>query len=378
MPTSPLSDAACREALEALDRHRGNKSLAASELGLSRSTFRGRLDVANMRGLHLSEGIRTAASNAQLSYGEAKGGWIHNYDDEGKKVGTTRWSAPEADTESLIERLQGAFTDIPAAPAIIRPDTVRKRSVAFLPHSDWHLGSVASADHVGKDYNRKIAVERLKDGFSECHEAIPASETAIILNNGDMTHANDDRDVTFKSQHKLKVEGTHHDNLVLAVQSTAWMIDAALQKHGEVVYRANPGNHDPNTPSVLSIALTERYRNEPRVKICGDQRESWVWQRGKLFLCSHHGHGMKPQQYCLNIPARFPEMFGLSRHWFFITGHLHSFIDQTYGGIRHWQLPAVCAIDSHADGRGYADTGAMMAARFDTMDGLKNMHHVSL
>ena len=377
MPTPPLSDELAREALQALSEH-GNKTAAAHALGINRHTYRSRLLVAEARGLHLSDGIRGAMQNAKITPGEAQGGWIVNVDPETGSRVSTRWKMPEQNAETLMETIREAFSDIPASPFIAKPQVVKKRSVAFLPHSDWHLGSVVSADHVGKAYNQKIAVERLKDGFSECMGAIPPSEVAIILNNGDLTHTNSDRDETDRSKHKLKVEGTHHDNIRLALHSTIWMIDYALETHGEVIYTARPGNHDGMTPTFLTPALEQRYRNEPRVKIETDQRETWVWQKDRLFLSAHHGHGLKPAQFCANLPARFKREFGVSDYWYFFTGHLHNREEKTYGGITHRQLPAVCSVESYADGMGFADTSGMCAMRFDTFEGIKNEYLVNL
>lgn len=377
MGSNILSDELCREALAAVAEHDGNISAAARALDMSRDTLRGRIAVSNRRGLNLSEGIRGAMANARITPGEAQGGWIVNVDPETGSRVSTRWKMPEQDTATMLETIKDAFSDIPAAPFIAKPQVIKERSVAFLPHADWHLGSVVSEDHVGKAYNRDIAVERLKDGFSQCMGAIPPSEVAIILNNGDLTHTNSDRDETDRSKHKLKVEGTHHDNIRLAIHSTIWMIDYALQTHGQVIYTARPGNHDGMTPTFLTPALEQRYRDDPRVKIETAQRETWVWQKDRLFLSAHHGHGLKPAQFCANLPTRFPRQFGVSDHWYFFTGHLHSRVENTYGGINHRQLPAVCGIEGHGDGMGYTDTSGMCAIRFDTFDGLKSEYLVN-
>ena len=377
MAARPLSDESAIEALDLVQEH-GTLSAAARAIGMSRETLQSRYNVAVRRGLNLSPGVRETIRRANLNPTEARGGWKHIYDDEGKKIEAVRWAAGEVSAEDMLDKIREAFDDVPTAPYIAKPEVVRERSVAFLPHADWHLGSVVTSDHVGRDYNRKIAVERLKDGFSQCMGAIPASEVAIILNAGDLTHTNSDRDETDRSKHKLKVEGTHHDNIRLAIESTIWMIDRARETHGEVIYTARPGNHDGLTPTFLTPALEQRYRDDPRVTIETDQRETWIWQRDRLFLSAHHGHGLKVEKFCANIPARFPRQFGVSDHWYFFTGHLHHRTENTYGGITHRQLPPVCSIDAHGDGMGYADRPGMSAMRFDTVEGLRSEYIVNL
>jgi hypothetical protein len=373
MPTPPLSDELAREALQALSEH-DTQSAAALALGLNRDTFRSRVKTAQTRGLHLSEGVRGAVHNAKLSYGEAKGGWTHNYDPEtGNKIGTVRWAAPDTETTgSYLTKMRDAFSDIIAAPPIIQSEHSKAGKIGFFPHSDVHIGVDVDADRAGRDYTPEIAVERLKDGFSQLHASIPPCETAIILNNGDLTHANDDRDVTVKSQHRLKVKGSHRSNLRLAVMATVWQIDMALQRSERVIYRPNRGNHDPNTPDTLSIALQLRYANEPRVTIDTSEREVWVYQRGLVFLSAWHGDKRKPEAVCSELPGLFPEQFGKSRFWYGFTGHYHGPRSGVHGSINWWQLPSVCSPDQHSADANYSDDAAMRAMMFCERSGLKH------
>ncbi|MBW3099278.1 hypothetical protein [Pseudohoeflea coraliihabitans] len=381
MRAGGLTDAEALERYRAYVQNDRSYRHAAIALGLGKNgdkTVKRGVEVAQRRGLHLSDGVRATLERSGVSPTEARGGWIHNYDEDGKKRGTTWWKAPDLATEDQLERIRAAFSDIPPAPAIIKPDHVQESSVAFFPHSDWHLGSVVSAERAGRDYNPKIAVEILRDGFAQCHAAIESSKTAIILNNGDLLHANDDTDATPGHKHRLKVEGTHEDNLLIAVHSTIWMIDTALERHERVIYVANPGNHDPSVPGPLRIALGMRYRDEPRVTIEQRQRHMWTWQEGRLFLSADHGDTRKPKDIAADIPTRFPEKFGKARHWYLFTGHVHTPEQNTFGGIMHKCLPALCRVDTYADDRGHTDRSAMTAMRFDLQGGLKNEHTVNL
>lgn len=274
--------------------------------------------------------------------------------------------------DDFLDRVREAFEGMEPAPPVQKPTHVEKGKIAFFPYGDVHLGIDISADRGGQDYTPEIAVERMRYGFSTCHASIPPCETAVILNNGDLTHGNDDRDLTPRSEHRLKIKGSHRKNLELSVIATAWQIDLALQRHETVVYRPNRGNHDPNTPDTLTIALAERYRNEPRVIIDASERELWVWQRGAVFIASHHGHGIKPKELSANIPAHFPREFGMSRYWYFITSHLHHEKSDTFGPFRWLQLPSICALDQNSADMGYADTAAMRAMMFCEERGLQH------
>ena len=375
---SPLTEDEKREVIDAWLGHDRSILKAAQSLNMNYNKFKWRLSAAKREGYHLSPGAKKVLEMAGLSPREGKGGWIHNYDPaDGKKLAATRWSAEDGDSpEEMVEWIRTCFSDIPPAPPVIRSENSPEGRFKLMPHSDVHMGAAASADRVGREYSPKLAFERLRDGFSQLFSAMPPTCETVILNNGDLTHANDNKDETFKSGHRLKVEGSHRDNISLSITATVWQIDHALQTSDIVRYRANGGNHDPNTPDYLTPALQAYYRNEPRVIVEGSERLTWVYQKGLIFLATHHGHGIKPEKFAANLPAKFPAEFGVSRFWYFITGHLHNEREDTFGGIRWIQLPSVCGLDQHSDDMGYSDGAAMRAMLFDERRGLKNDHTI--
>lgn len=374
MPTPPLSEAVLQDALDALEQY-GSCRAASDALGIPYNTLNHRIHKARAAGLHLSEGMRQSMQDAKLDGMAIDGGWIIT-DKDGEIIKrSTRYSSKIDEEEAQKEylaRVVFAFENIMPAPPIIQSEKSADGKVAFMPHSDVHIGVDIEADRGGRDYTPEIAVQRMKDGFAECHAAIKPCETAIILNNGDLTHANDDRDVTVKSQHRLKVKGSHRQNLNLAVAATVWQIDTALTRSERVIYRANRGNHDPNTPDTLTIALRAYYAQNPRVTIDQSEREIWVWQRGLLFLSAWHGDKRKPDAVCADIPPNFPEEYGRSRFWYGFTGHYHGPKQGVYGGVHWWQLPSVCSMDQHSSDANYTDDAAMRAMMFCERGGLKN------
>jgi hypothetical protein len=186
---------------------------------------------------------------------------------------------------------------------------------------------------------------------------------------GDMMHSNDDTDLTPRSKHKLKTEGTHFENLLLSVQMTVYKIDLALQRHGRVIYRGIPGNHDPNIPGPLSIALHAHYRNEPRAEIVLSEDEFWQHNWGNVFLSGHHGHGRKAKDVCPVLPGKFPKEWGKATEWHYFSAHLHNYSTEIIGSVRHHQLPAVCSIDTHAAWAPYLDTSGMVSMIFNKRGG---------
>lgn len=386
MPTPFLSDEVLRETIAVWEQFRRQRTLAAESLGMSKSTFDKRLAVAQKRasemGWHLSEGVQKQIQAVSISGAEVREGWIQVTDPEtGRKIGNVHYAVPkltEEENASRLETIRDAFADIIPAPPIIQSPHSQKGKIAFFPHTDVHIGVDVDADRAGRDYTPDIAVERLREGFSRVHASIPPCETAIILNNGDLTHANDDRDVTVKSQHRLKVRGSHRSNLRLATLATKWQIDMALQRSERVIYRPNRGNHDPNTPDTLSIALGIYYADNPRVTIDDSEREIWVYQQGKVFLAAWHGDKRRPQAVCGSLPGLFPEQWGASRHWHGFSGHYHEEQHAVHNSMDWWQLPSVCSLDQYSADAGFNNSAAMRAMMFCENEGLRDNIRIAL
>ena len=365
MVTQPRPQELLEKTWAAYIEHGENAAHAARFLDKPPETVRCILKECRQKGMHLSDGARNSMSLSGLEGIEVKGGHRRVYDDAGKQIDTVRWSAPELPVEDIADRIRAAFEDIPPAIPTPQPEYIMEDSLALLPHADCHWGMVVTADQVGgRPYNREIAAERFKAGVSQCVMNGPPCHTAYILNAGDLTHANDDNDATPRSKHKLKVEGTHMQNFDLSVTLTAYKIDLTLQRHGRVIYRAIPGNHDPNTPGPLSIALRERYRNEPRVEVIVSEDEFWQMNWGNVFLSGHHGHARKPKDVCPELPGRFPTQWGEAKAWHFFTAHKHNYQTMKYGPVRHHQLPSVCSADTHAAWSPYDDDAGMLAMTF--------------
>lgn len=376
MATPNLTTEQFQQALDLYDEH-GSEAKAADAHGISRGAFSNRLRQArkwqDKQGLHLPSGMRESMKVADLDGVTIDGGWIMT-DENGNVVKrSTRYSQKtEVVTEEVLGKISAAFESIPAAPPIVQSEHSIAGKIAFFPQSDVHLGVEVTADRGGRDYSPDIAMERMRDGFSQAHASIPPCETAIILDNGDLTHANDDKDQTPRSGHRLKVTGSHRKNLDLSVTAKAWQIDMALQRSERVIYRSNRGNHDPNTPDTVGIALKQRYRDEPRVTIDDSERDMWVYQRGLIFLSAWHGDKRKAEAVCQDIPPNFPVEFGAAKFWFGFTGHFHGPKQGVHGGIHWFQLPSICSMDQHSSDANYTDDAAQRAMMFCERSGLKH------
>lgn len=365
MPTPRLSDDLAREAVQAwIDCHRSRRD-AAKSLGIPLGTFTHRLEAAKERGMHLSLGAKQIIDTAHLGYGEAKGGWIHNYDEDGKKIGATRWSAPEMEQEDMAERIRSALDGIPAAEPAEAPARVLSSLLTVYPIADAHIGMMAWGEETGEDYDTKIATQRLKDWMARAIASSPASDTAVILDVGDMTHADDQKNMTPRSGHILDVDTRHFRTLDLTITALAVAIDLALIKHRKVIVRILPGNHNPQAYMAVMFAIAERYRNEPRCEVQKIPGEFFLMEFGKCLIAAHHGDKAKADRMVMALAADHPEEWGRTRHRFLFTGHLHHTKMEDIGGVTWEQLRAMTARDAYSVAHSYSARAQLQAITYD-------------
>lgn len=369
MPTPPLSDEELLRTLEVRARHRTNQD-AGEELGLNDSTVSRHVRLARERGLHLSEGARQSMHNAGLSGGEIRGGWIHNYDDEGKKTGTTRWTAPDVDAETIIDQIREAFTGIPPAPVISAPDYTTGNLATVYPLMDVHLGLMAWGKETGgPDYDLKIAQADMHYAFGKILTLTPPSDTAILIIGGDFFHADDTNNQTPAHKHTLDVDGRHFKIADTGVSLLSAVVENLLHKHRSVIVRVLRGNHDEHMHVILTFALSERYRDNERVEVEKDPRDLFMRQWGRCLIAAHHGDKAPPERLTLYLSDVCP-YWSETRHRHCFTGHIHKDQAKDIGPLKWESLRAFTPPDSYAAGMGYSGRRAMQALTFDKQDGL--------
>lgn len=369
MPTPALTDEQCREALRLADQY-GGITAAANAEGIKRETLNHRIKVAKSRGLHLSSGAQNAMQRAGLNGMEAKGGWIHDYDDEGKKLGTTRWSAPEVKAEHIVEKFSAAFTSLKPVKPVIPPKKVMDDLLTLYPLFDMHLGMLAwGSETRAGDYDLNIASDDLHYAFAKVTAITPNSNEAILVIGGDMFHADDEYAQTPQSKHHLNVDGRHFKVLDTGIQLISSVIKTLLKKHSKLIIRVLRGNHDIHAHMVLTFALAERYRKEPRVEIEKDPHDLFMKQWGKCLISAHHGDKAKPDRLTHYISDVCP-YWSDTRHRFCFTGHTHHDASKDIGPLKWESLRAFCPPDSYAAGMKFSTRRALQALTFHKTDGL--------
>lgn len=371
MPTPPLDPAEYHKVIAAWREAGQSVKNGAILLGMEYSRFKTRLDRAKADGLHLSSGARDVIDRARLSYLEAKGGWIHNYDQDGKKLGTTRWAlSPDELSDDTLDRIKAAFVDMPPADPVAAPETVLDDLCTVYPIMDAHVGMHAWARETGgDDYDLKHAAADMRHAFAKVLAITPASQRAVLIVGGDYFHSDDTRAETPASKHKLDMDGRFFKVLDVGIGILAETIHRLLQKHRDVLVKVLRGNHDPHSHLTLTFALAERYRDDPRVTVDKDPRDLFMHQWGRCAIFAHHGDKGKPQQMALYLSDVCP-FWSEARHRHYLTGHVHHDQAKDFGPLRWESLRAFCPPDAYAASMGYGGRRALQSLTFHRQDGL--------
>ena len=339
----------------------GSFKAAAREMGVNESTVR--------RSIHRGNGRDPAMQGAMDAVGTGLVPSIAWIKTKATSDGAPGYSvmlrqAPE-DPEVTAGRVREALAGIDAVPEILPPAYADADLCTLYPIADVHVGMRAWAKEVGEAYDTDMATERLVSWVGQCVAASPAAHTAIVLDVGDLTHADDNSNQTPRSKHQLDVDTRHFRTLDATIQALAVCTELALAKHHRVIVRILPGNHNINSYMAVMFALAERFRDNSRVSVQKTPGEFFVYEFGKVLLAAHHGDKAKADRMVPFLADQYAEMWGRTKHRFLFTGHLHHHKSQDIGGVQWEQLRAVTPRDAYAVSNSYSARAQLQAITFD-------------
>lgn len=349
MPTPPLSDEAKREAIQLWRDHGRSVMAAAKASGLNYYTFRNRLDAAKRDGYAQSPGVASVISKSNLLPAEAQGGWIHAYDDAGRKIAATRWANEKdaADSEERLERIRAAFEGMTPAAPVSPPERVADDLCNLFPLYDVHWGMHAwGRETGGDDYDLKHAEQDLLQGIERLLHLAPMAEHGVLLIGGDWFHADDNTAQTPAHRHNLDVDGRMFKVIETAVRVLSFVIQRIQSRHRYTTVRVLRGNHDEHSHMVLTFALAERFGRDASVTVEKDPRDLFMFQWGRTAIFAHHGDKQKPVDLVLKLADACP-FWSAAPHRYAYTGHRHKMAAERIGGVAWEQLDAFAPPDSY-------------------------------
>jgi hypothetical protein len=296
---------------------------------------------------------------------QVRGGWV-------KEKGISyQFRLPEEQVSPIgyAERIVEALNGIDALPPLSAPESVADALCTIYPIADAHLGMRATESATGAENDLDIASERVLTGIAECMFRSPRSKQAVILDVGDLLHADDGLAQTPKSKHALDVSCSHYEAVDRAIKVLASSVELAAQHHENVLVRILRGNHDENAYIAVSAALSERYRDNPRIVVERTDYDFFVFEWGRCFFMAHHGDKAKAERLVMHMAAAHSEEWGRSKHRYYFTGHLHHAKAQDIGGVYVEQLRAATSGDAYSASGAYTSMPQLQAITFHEDDG---------
>lgn len=352
------------EYLDAIEKH-GSNSKAAKALGVNLRTVE-----------RTMEALRTKAEREQARLGHAPGHW-----DSGVAPGylmgkvtvqrgpggverTWERQLPEerireAIFAEAIEVLSDGFRGL--GPVVKRPARVAEDLLCAIPVGDPHFGLYTWAKECGDDFDTDIARKLSIGAADRLVESAPACGIGILLLLGDITHANDQTNATPGHKHQLDVDSRFVRVLGIAIETWRHILLRMLQRHGRVIGKLLPGNHDPQAVWALAYALHAYFHNDQRVEIDLGPSKFWYYLFGKVLLGSTHGDTVKPERLPGIMAADRPQEWGASLHRYWYTGHIHSKNAIEFPGVQWESFRTLAAPDAFANSHGYRAGRDMVA-----------------
>lgn len=320
----------------------------AAHLGISVCGVKSLLERARLR-VNAGEGVTEALDRLKLEGGVARDGWLK---DKGASVRFVL-PRPADDPQNWVDAIRDGLQDI--RPPAIKPASNGDRDLcAIFPVADLHVGLLTDSEEVGEDWDTKKAQKVFSEVFGRLVAVTPAADVAILAQLGDLTHVDDQRNVTPQSGHQLDADTRFFQILRRAVASMKWAIDTLRKRYPKVIYRGCRGNHDLTAHHAVTLALAEHYRGVDGVEIVVSANEFFVYEFGANMLLLHHGDRAKPDRLAHFAAAEWPEIWGRTRYRLALSGHVHHMRRVEIGGMALESVGTIIPRDAYAYSNGYA------------------------
>lgn len=254
-----------------------------------------------------------------------------------------QWIKTDVDKSTQLaafsEAVSAIAQDLPAIPELSPPTFPVVSELASLYISnDCHLGALMWDQETGADWNTELAAQTYRDAYDHLFAATPASKVGIVVDLGDLTEADNNRNMTPKSGHILATDSRHGKVLRVAYEMLIYAIEKALLKH-ELVYFYNiSGNHDEFTAIAVREVIRMTFRDNPRVIVCETAMPIKYHQHGSVLLQFAHGDGMKMAKAGETLAVDCADIFSSTKYRFSHFGHSH--VDKVLDS-------PICRVESH-------------------------------
>lgn len=311
---------------DALQKHGGNRSHAAKEVGtqagsISRFVIR-LLNRAAKRGFSPAHDMTKTVPDGFMVKGVST---LYNADGAVSAQWVKSTVDAEKQRELMLETVAAMASEIPRAK---KHPFAPKRTDADLLNcyviTDYHLQMLAWSEETrGDDWDIKIAEDMLVDWFTLAIAQSPPAETAVFAQLGDFLHSDGLDAVTPMNRNILDADTRFQKAVRVAIRALRRVISMMLSKHKNVHVIMAEGNHDPASSIWLREMFSALYEQEPRINVDLSPDPYYCYEHGLTSLFFHHGHRRKVANVDDVFVAKFRDVFGRTKFSYGHMGHMH-------------------------------------------------------
>jgi hypothetical protein len=342
------------EIIAAIEKH-GTYRKAAKALGVALGTV-----ADSMAGLKKRAAAQGHSPQHDMTHvvpdGYVVKGVSTYYDEDGKPRGQWVKSSIHADRQrELLEAAAAVMAEEVKGlgPITKPPKQTMEDLLCVYPQGDPHVGLLSWAEEVGENFDLKVAEDLMCSAVDRLVDSAPPAETALLLNLGDMYHADSQSNTTVKSSNQLDVDGRWAKIQQVGLRAMLHCIRRLLEKHARVEVKINRGNHDGHSAYALSLMLSCYFHAEPRVHVDLSPAVAWYYQFGQVLIGSTHGDTLKSKDMMSIMADDCPKAWGETKHRQWYVGHVHHQQVQEYRGGTVEYFRTLAARDAWHAGQGY-------------------------
>lgn len=356
-----------RELLQAIIGNNGNISAAARHLNLSVRNKRAQL--ARIKRRAAAQGFSPEHDMTNTApEGFSVSGVSTLYDEEGNvKI---QWVKTHAAQEKLKEDfrdfIEGVCQEIKPA-----KKTKLNRKQKYDPNlmsgifiGDGHLGMYAyDKETRHSNFDLDIATSNIRAAIDDLISRSPNSETGMLVDVGDFTHANTSHNTTWSGT-PLDVDTRHHRVMREAGMLMRYCIDRMLEKYKKVVVVVARGNHNPDAAVGVQLMLEFYYSKEKRVTVLPTEGFFHYIEWGKWLIGVNHGDKVKPNKLVSVMARDMSEAWGRTTCRMWALGHFHHQDVLEIDGCVVQKFAALPAPDAWHSSMGFSSGQAMQLINF--------------
>ena len=276
--------------------------------------------------------------------------------------------------------------------AVNKPKFLRKRrdpdKLLLIPDVELHLGKLGSRFDSTDSYDYKKALYRYLKIIQEAEKVQDRYNASVIC----MTIGNDFFNTDTEQNTTTAGTEQHNDTrfeqmISNGIAAHLLAINKMKTKCDKLIIKYNPGNHDFLIDYMLYMALFHVYRNDPKVEIIDEIKQSrWnssLFWKGNLMVFAHgktpEGRGLKDTDLGL-VPFKFfPEEAKNATSITVHAGHLHNASSRRLeNGVYVYRNGSPCGDGAWDSGNLYASDKSHQVYVYEANNGVLSTVNIKL